>query len=104
MSTRIREGDEDLSQGARAELVSNRRGQPSSLRLHIPLAALAGLVGFMGFDATKTRDKIEERVTQQAQQVAVLQAQQENIRATLDRIETLLEQMRQRQEERARGK
>jgi len=102
MVTRHRDSDDELSPGVRAELVANRQGQPRGLRLHIPLAALAGIVGFMGLDATKSRGKIEESVTRQAQEIAVLQSQQENIRATLIRIEALLEMMRQRQDERER--
>ncbi len=96
-----RDTDAELPEEAKAELVASRRGH-QSLRLQIPIAALAGVVGWMGINSTRTNDGLEQRLQAQAQAVAVLQSQQENIRATLFRIEALLEQMRQRQEEQSR--
>lgn len=96
-----RDSDTELSPDVRAELVATRRGHPAGLKITIPLAVLAALVGWIGVDVTKSQGNVEQRlqdaeraVARNITETAVIRSEQQNIQRSLDRIETALEELR----------
>lgn len=104
-----RESDEDLSDGARAELVAGRRGQSPGLKVIIPTSILAALVAALGFNATSskttgetTRSAVDQRVSAVEMQVAVIEARYYALQASLARIEKKLDEAEERERQRER--
>lgn len=103
-----RPGDEDLTAETRAEIVSNRRGQPVGLRVILPTSILAALVAALGFNATSARttadtarSTVEDRIVAveksdgvRATEIAVIKAQYAALQESLRRIEATLEDLR----------
>ena len=116
MADRTRQDDDELSPGIRAQLVRARRSANGSLKLTIPIAAITAVGGLWGYDAMKSSARsdtqqtsqlelrvkdVEQRAASNAMDNAVIRSEQQSIKESLQRIEAILENMRQR-DERAR--
>jgi len=99
-----RDSDDSLSQDEITQILRNRahNGGIRTTVMSWVLASLTAVVGWMATDASTSRAKMLDQIQQAQQEVAVIKESNRNIRETLVRIETLLEVMRQRQEERPR--
>lgn len=57
------------------------------------------VVGWIATDASTSRNKMTEQITQNSQHIAILEEANRNMRETLQRIEKLAEDIRAKQED-----
>ncbi len=65
-----------------------QRAPNGNMRVTIPLAALAALAAYFGFDSSHDRDKVQEQLAETTKKIAVIESRYEDMQRTLQRIES----------------
>ena len=87
MTTRQRHDDEDDAGG-----ITMRRAPNGHMRVTLPIAAIAAIMTYMGFDSSKERDKVQEQLRATQAQVALLKERCDMFDA-IKRVETKLDKV-----------